>query len=186
MGFYLGNTYQTAIDLSESEKYTKGIEIFNNETIDFSAKDVIISSDIIFLGVENSEETLVQESYDTILPEQSSFKVEDCLYKIKIDYGDGEKDTLIRPIKNNDGSWLSFSHHYCFENFSDNAIKITLYNFYGFAAEIEIPFKVKKTSLQSQGLELELVTVNLDNNKNVSYVFNEASNNQIILAKMRK
>lgn len=186
MGFYLGNTYQTTIDLGENGKYTNGIEIANNETIIFTAKNVIMYTDDAFLSVEKSDDTLVQESYDTILPEKSTFKVEKCLYKIKIDYGDGKSSIITRPIKNNDSSWLTFSHHYCFENFEDNVIKVTLYNLYGFAVEMEIPFKIRKSSLQNQGIELELITANLDNSKNVSYVFNEVANNQIILAKMRK
>lgn len=61
-------------------------------------------------------------------------------------------------------------------------IIIKIYNLYGFEDVIKIPFTVFQTSSQHQGIELKLVTANISNDKRVSYIFNNITENQLILA----
>lgn len=190
MGFYYNNKYDNTIDLSKENEYKNGIEIVNNEEIIFDATNIHQThpENINLINLENSEDTIKKE--DNLTPfelEQFSIPVEDCLYKIFIDYKDGYKDTLTRPILNNDNSWLKFSHTFNFPKGQvSDTIDIKLYNLYDFYTEIKIPFTIKNASIQEQGIELELLFANLDNNKNISYVFNEKTSNQVFLAQMKK
>lgn len=193
MGFYNKDTYYTTIDLSTIEEYKNGIEIINNEKIIFTTQNYTQSNDDLFLiGLEAIDSPLSTEDNKDIRIEKNNIKIEDCLYKIFIDYQDGNKDTLVRPMKGNDHSWLTFEHLFRFKDdkFISSSetpfpgkIKIILYNLYGFTTLLEIPFCIKQTSMQEQGIELSILAANIDNNKKISYIFNNNNENQLILAR---
>lgn len=203
MGFYNNNRYYTTINLAYPDTYQNvdengnklGIEIVNNEETTFTAEDVLHSNvEVNLIELEKTND-FIEKERNTVKfrTEKNGIPVEDCLYKIFIDYQDGYTDTFTRPIKGNDSSWLTFKHRFRFRDNkfvknNDNdkapgAIKVKLYNLYGFTTDIEIPFSIRQTSMQEQGIELKLVAANLDNNKNISYIFNNIGENQLLLAR---
>lgn len=159
MGFYIGSDYHTEINLVTPELYQNnglGITIVNNESIVFSAEDIISSN-----------------------PKY--------LFKIHIENGDGSVELKQKPIKGDDKSWLTWSHKYNFKNTAQNKnITITLYSLCGATDVITIPFTILETSIEQQGIDLELVTANIDNSKEISYIFNNKTENQLILAKQQR
>lgn len=203
MGFYNNNRYYTTIDLAYSDIYQNvdkngnklGIEIVNNEETTFTAKDFLQSNNEINLIELEKTKDFIEKERNTLRfrTEKDGIRVEDCLYKIFIDYQDGHTDTFTRPILGKDREWLTFTHRFRFrdnkfvkEKDTDKApgtIKVKLYNLYGFTNDIEIPFSIRQTSMQEQGIELNLVNANIDNNKNISYIFNNIGENQLLLAR---
>lgn len=206
MGFYNNNRYYTTIDLAYSDIYQNvdkngnklGIEIVNNEETTFTAKDFLQSNNEINLIELEKTKDFIEKERNTLKfrTEKDGIRVEDCLYKIFIDYQDGHTDTFTRPILGKDHEWLTFTHRFRFrdnkfvkEKDTDKApgtIKVKLYNLYGFTNDIEIPFSIRQTSMQEQGIELNLINANIDNNKNISYIFNNIGENQLFLARNKK
>jgi hypothetical protein len=60
-------------------------------------------------------------------------------------------------------------------------IDMHLYYLYGFEKHIKLKFKVRQ-SLQNKH-SFNLVSANMDNNKKVSYIFNNIDENQLLLAR---
>ena len=156
MGFYYENEKQSMLVINSKERLIGRIEIVNNEKISFDLKGFI---------------DIPHRNY---------------IHKMIIDFGDGSNDILIKPMKSEDESWMSFSHYFKFkEGVNEGNIEIKVYNLYGESATVIIPFYVKRQSLQEQNIEFRLVSANLCNDKKISYIFNIPQRNQLILAKNR-
>lgn len=205
MGYYYKNNYETALNVNNAELTSdlyicdgETVEIVNNESIRFDFRKFIQESNMGSILLENEKENLLhkeQESpirlekqdndvFDFFLLENNFFPVETCLYKIIIDFKDGTKVTLQRPIIGTGNSWMVLDHIFNFQNdVEEDVIDMHLYNLYGFETHLKLKFKVKQLSLQSQGIELSLVSANMDNNKSVSYIFNDLNENQLLLAR---
>ena len=72
MGFYYENKLQTELVINSIEVYPSGIEIVNNEEISFNLED--------FKQIEHDE----------------------YIHKIVIEYGDGIREVINKPIQNNE------------------------------------------------------------------------------------
>lgn len=193
MGYYLDNKYYTIIDVSEWENNNNYITIVNNEEIIFTFKNFRQVDPVGYIYCEKDNNEYIESEKNNlkgIILEKYELKVEDCFYKIIIDFKDGIKETHTKPIKDDDSSWLVIPHVFRFQDneFTQEKgnIEIFCYNLYKDEPQkITIPFKVQASSSQEMGIELHLISASLDNKKNISYVFNEISNNQLILAKMK-
>lgn len=212
MGYYYKNNYETVLNVTNTEvsqdrntldlylcnSNIEPIEIVNNESIKFDFRKFIQASNLGSILLEKETEKLLhkeQESpirlekndgeyFDFFLLENNFFPVEDCLYKIIIDFKDGSSITRQRPLRGKDTSWMVITHTFNFQtSVEEDVIDMHLYNLYGFETHLKLKFKVKQLSLQSQGIELTLVAANMDNNKNVSYIFNDLNENQLLLAR---
>lgn len=177
MGFYHNNIYQTTLKLVndnlsiiDNQCYLlngDSINIVNNEKMIFDFSDFIQTID-----------------NDASINENPNFKISDCLYKIYIDFKDGETVTLQKPIRGNDKSWLLVEHLFTFKKIlRDETIDIILYNLYGFETKLKLKFNAKSVSIKNSGIELKLLNSNLSNDKNISYIFNNVTENQLILAR---
>lgn len=201
MGYYYKNNYETVLSVNNAELTSKfelcngeTVEIVNNESIKFDFREFKQYSNVGLLLSENEKEIvfntleaapiILEKDDDAIVLEHNYFQSEDCLYKIIIDYKDGNKITLNKPLSGNDNSWMVTEHTFNFhQDIESDIIDIYLYNLYGFQHHVILKFKTKRLSAQSKGIELHLVSANIDNNKNISYVFNNLNENQLILAK---
>lgn len=156
MGFYYENKLQTELVINSIEVYPSGIEIVNNEEISFNLKD--------FKQIEHDE----------------------YIHKIVIEYGDGIREVINKPIQNNEENWKKFTHYFAFkDDIEQGNIEIRVYNLYGEVRTILIKFKLKQLTLQEHDIEFRLISANLCNDKKISYVFNNINKNQLILAKNR-
>lgn len=212
MGYYYKNNYETVLNVTNAEvsqdkdtsdlylcnSNIEPIEIVNNESIKFDFRKFIQTSNTGSILLENEKEIILNkeqessikleknkgEEFDFFILENNFFLSETCLYKIIIDFKDGSSVTLQRPIRGKDNSWMVVEHIFNFQNDIENdIIDIHLYNLYGFETHLKLGFKVKRLSLQSQGIELSLVSANMDNEKRVSYIFNDLNENQLLLAR---
>ena len=212
MGYYYKNNYENGLNVTNAEisqdsntldlylcnSNIEPIEIVNNESIKFDFRKFIQVSNLGSILLETEREQLLYkeqespltseqkdgEELDFFLLENNFFPVETCLYKIIIDFKDGSSVTLQRPIRGKDNSWMIVEHMFNFQNdIEKDTIDIHLYNLYGFETHLKLGFKVKQLSLQSQGIELSLVSANMDNEKRVSYIFNDLNENQLLLAR---
>lgn len=193
MGFYYKGNYYSEIHVNNYIDYKEPIEIINNEKIIFYFNDFIQSSDDAYINTESkqpdNDNTVVTEfDADPLQLEKANIKVENCLYKISIDYDDGNKDVKVRPISNPNNNWLIFEHQFSFTNKEyfqgkQGLLVLKIYNLYGFVTVIEIPYILKVTTMAQQAIELDLIKTNLDNNKKISYIFEEVNKHQIFLAR---
>ena len=201
MGYYYKNNYETVLTVSNDTltsnfELCEGevVEIVNNESIKFDFKNfkqysnvgLILSEkekEIVFNTLQEAPILLEKDSEPFVL-EHSYFQSEDCLYKIIIDYKDGERVTLNKPLSKDDNGWLEDEHTFNFDKeITEDVIDIYFYNLYGFLHHVKLKFKTKNLSTYNKGIELSLVSANMDNDKNISYVFNNLNENQLILAK---
>lgn len=156
MGFYYNGKYQTelVIQTLNQPSYTGGIEIVNNEEITFNLKN--------FSEINNPQ----------------------LIHKVLVDFGDDTNVTINKPIKKEDEDWMLFSHRFELkEGVETGNISISVYNLNGEQSTRNIQFKIRKESLQEQGIEFNLVSANLRNDKKISYIFNNSGKNQLVLAK---
>ena len=61
-------------------------------------------------------------------------------------------------------------------------MKINVYSIDGKSNSFAIKYTVDKVSAAQYGLDLNLVNANITNDKNISYIFNDNNNKQIIIA----
>lgn len=165
MGYYVKTTnYYSEVYTLQNEGITEmpAIVITNNENITF---------DFSSYYIKNEDDT--KNPYEKI--------------KIKIDYGDGNKETLIKPLTNKGKIWDKIKHHYNFtdpEIFNNGGnIVIEIKNIEGITDKITIPFEILESTSTSYNVALELLNANLTNDSRISFILNNLQDNQIILAK---
>jgi len=172
MGFYINSSYKDKFIINNDNISDNFITIVNNEKIIFDLSNYRYTNDTELHEIEDKK---------------SNINPKNCLYKISMDYGDGNIETHVKPIKSSESSWLIFEHLYAIEDESyfnkNHKIKINLYNLYGFVDTIEITYNIEKISAQQNGIELRLVSANLRNDKKISYIFNNINKNQLFIAK---
>lgn len=137
------------------------ILIFNNESIIFDFSDYILTNE-----------------YGHISPYKKN--------NIKIYYGDGDKDILISPLTNTTKKWDEIEHIFNFDE-DDNIeeekeIIIEIKNIENLKKVIKIPYKVVISEDISNGLELDLLDINLTNDNKMVFIFQNNIDKQIILA----
>jgi hypothetical protein len=157
---------------------------YNNK---YSEKLIINASTPSTIEVVNNEDFIIDftENTDKI--------------KIYIDYGDGKTDKLVKPIVVKSGAinvddrgWMTSSHFYGFKNESDfsstasKTISIRMYDIKGNCTSKSIRYSVKKNILDGQSRTLEIISANITNKGDVSYVINNTANKQIIFLKGEK
>lgn len=146
------------------------IEIFNNEKMIFDFSNLVFKcSDLSVTGVE--------------------------LNKIKIDWGDGNTNTLTKELKhkgntiNNKGqSWKRIEHVYNTDKrniyLTDEVnalpkITIHLYNTYNDVVKIIIPFKLIYKTIYDLNCNFDIMSANVTNNNLTSFVLKENNNESI-------
>lgn len=146
------------------------IEIFNNEKMIFDFSNLVFKcSDLSVTGVE--------------------------LNKIKIDWGDGNTNTLTKELKhkgnsiNNKGqSWKRIEHIYNTDKrniyLTDEVnalpkITIHLYNTYNDVVKIIIPFKLIYKTIYDLNCNFDIMSANVTNNNLTSFVLKENNNESI-------
>lgn len=106
--------------------------------------------------------------------------------KIKIDFGDGKKNLLIKPLNSRGGTWDIIEHFYSIDDKetieTGNKITIEIKNIEGLTDNIVIPFEILKSESTSYNVALELLNANLTNDNKISFIFNNIQDNQVILA----
>lgn len=166
------------------------IIIINNEDITFNLekyvltyyKSIISSQKEEGLKAENTDDYVIVEKSEKVSPYEK--------IKIKIDFGDGNKKTLIKPlthkefILNGTSNWASVKHHYSFNDkkYFDSIqyIIIEIKNIEGIVDKIIIPFTILSSLAADYDLKMDLLSANLTNDNNVSFIFNILNNNQIV------
>lgn len=121
MGFYLNNKYETELRVNSISM--PAIEIVNNEITSFNFAEFIQTSDLGYI-VNEKDSTVILIEDITKIPENKTGKeielesskgdIQQRLYKILIEYGDGSSEFHIRPENDEDKSWLTFNHSYLF------------------------------------------------------------------------
>ena len=169
------------------------IIIINNEKITFNFKNYKLSyytmalasqEDKLFETEEKEKRIIETENTETLSPYEK--------IKIKINFGDGVKQTLNKPLTHKnyilkkDEIWDSTEHFYSFEdekyyNGQQNII-IEIKNIEGITDKIIIPFTVLNTTASEYNVKMDLISANLTNDNNVSFVFNILNDNQLVFA----
>lgn len=169
------------------------IIIINNEKITFNFENyklsyytMALASQVnkLFETEEKQKRIIETENTETLSPYEK--------IKIKINFGDGVKQTLSKPLtyKNyilkKDEIWDSTEHFYSFEdekyyNGQQNII-IEIKNIEGITDKIIIPFTVLNTVASEYNVKMDLISANLTNDNNVSFVFNILNDNQLVFA----
>lgn len=166
-------TYNTIV-VSDFDFSTEYISILNNSSITFDVSDYKIESHLIH-----------DKTYD--------------VFKVVIDYGDGNKETISQPIKKptstlsspTSKNWNIFTHEFHFDKeyvydeklLSKNLpfISIKLYAVTGEYEEKVIHYKVLYKSLYELGTEFDINSSNLTAQNTVSYVMTKRDTGNMIL-----
>ena len=209
MGYYTetintySNEYNVIREQNDIIEYIDGIRIVTKPAI------VIINSENIKFNFDDYalyyyDKVLVSQSNDCfttkdnkkIETEKSGLKSPYEKIKIKIDYGDGCKETLTKPLTHKkfiltgDDNWSNTEHFY---NFNDEKyfngihyIIFTIKNLEGIKDKVIIPFTILNSIAANYNIKMDLVSANLTNDNNVSFVFNIPGDNQIVFASNKK
>jgi hypothetical protein len=169
------------------------IIIINNEKITFNFENYKLSYYTMALAsqvnklfeTEEKEKRIIEtENTETLSPYEK--------IKIKINFGDGLKQTLDKPLTHKnyilkkDEIWDSTEHFYSFEDEkyynSKQHIIIEIKNIEGIMDKIIIPFTVLNTVASEYNVKMDLISANLTNDNNISFVFNILNDNQLVFA----
>ena len=174
-------------------------EIYNvvredNDIIDYSANGRIITKNKIII-INNELITFNLEKYDLYYIEQDEKKSPYGKIKIKVDFGDGQNNLSVKPLSHknfilgNTTSWCTIEHFYSFkekEYFEkEGKIIFEIKNIEGLCDTIIIPFELINSSVNSYNAKLDLMSANLTNDNNISFVFNNVQDNQLIFASIK-
>ena len=177
-----GSDEKFDLDLSSA------IIVKNNESIIFDFDGYSLTRDKDYILEENPENILLLEDGSEFLMEYNEDPYLKGIIKISIDFGDGTNIIQFKPIKSSSSSWNKIEHRFAFKNESDfstseeKSIKISVYSIDGKSNSFTIKYTVDKVSAAQYGLDLNLVNANITNDKNISYIFNDNNNKQIIIA----
>lgn len=168
------------------------IVIINNEDITFNLKNYVLNYYESIISSQKEEGLKVEKSNEYIIVEKSEKPSPYEKIKIKIDFGDGHKANLVKPlthkelILNGSSDWSIIKHHYSFNDkkyFEKiNYIVIEVKNIEGLIDKIVIPFTILSSLAADYNLKMDLLSANLTNDNNISFVFNILNNNQIVFA----
>lgn len=176
-----GSDEKFDLDLSSA------IIVKNNESIIFDFDGYSLTRDKDYILEENPENILLLEDGSEFLMEYNEDPYLKGIIKISIDFGDGKNIIQFKPIKSSSSSWNKIEHRFAFKNESDftseeKSMKISVYSIDGKSNSFTIKYTVDKVSAAQYGLDLNLVNANITNDKNISYIFNDNNNKQIIIA----
>ena len=177
-----GSDEKFDLDLSSA------IIVKNNESIIFDFDGYSLTRDKDYILEENPENILLLEDGSEFLMEYNEDPYLKGIIKISIDFGDGTNIIQFKPIKSSSSSWNKIEHRFAFKNESDfstseeKSMKISVYSIDGKSNSFTIKYTVDKVSAAQYGLDLNLVNANITNDKNISYIFNDNNNKQIIIA----
>lgn len=173
--------------------YKPEIIIINNEKITFNFENYKLSYYNAALTTQNGEllETLGEEKNVIKLENSESLSPYEKI-KIKINFGDDNKEILSKSLthknyilKKNE-KWDSIEHFYSFngEKYYNGKqyIVIEIKNIEGITDKIIIPFTVLNTVASEYNVKMDLVSANLTNDNDVSFVFNILNDNQLVFA----
>lgn len=113
-------------------------------------------------------------------------------HKIIIDWGDGNKDTYIKridkPLDNIGGlspsDWKIFTHSYAIGEIIDHSeIKISCINEYGTAFMFTLPFTPIYKSLSDIGTKFKIISANITNDGETSYVLKHVDTDSIVFVR---
>lgn len=169
------------------------IIIINNEKITFNFENYKLSYYNAALTTQNGEllETLGEEKNVIKLENSESLSPYEKI-KIKINFGDNNKEILSKSLthknyilKKNE-KWDSVEHFYSFDDEEyyngKQYIIIEIKNIEGITDKIIIPFTVLNTVASEYNVKMDLVSANLTNDNDVSFVFNILNDNQLVFA----
>ena len=207
MGYYIEGTdiysdeYAVIREITDIIEYDSKLRIItkpeiiiiNNEKITFNFKNYKLSyytmalasqEDKLFETEEKEKRIIETENTETLSPYEK--------IKIKINFGDGVKQTLNKPLTHKnyilkkDEIWDSTEHFYSFEDekyYNDKQhIVIEIKNIEGITDKIIIPFTVLNTVASEYNVKMDLISANLTNDNDVSFVFNILNDNQLVFA----
>lgn len=209
MGYYIESTniysdeYNIVREYNDVIEYIDGIRvvtkpavvIINNENIKFNFDDYILYYYDKMLIAQNSKYLSTQDD-KKIKVGNADFKSPYDKIKIKIDYGDGNKETLIKPLTHSkyiltgDNNWSNVTHFYSFNDkkYFEGTQYITfiIKNIEGIVDKVIIPFTILTSNAANYNIKMDLVSANLTNDNNVSFVFNILGDNQLVFATNKK
>lgn len=174
MSYFQNNKLFTYYEVDKSvigsgESLEKPIEIINNENIIFDLSKFVISTSSI--GVLNSYDV------ETI--------------KFIIDWGDGKKDKLSKPLISNrstigvykQNDWKIVKHTFNVQNKTDQEKNITIigYNSYNEKYTLKIPYTVLYKTLYDLGSEFSMFSANTTNKNDVSYTLKQLSTDSLMV-----
>lgn len=146
------------------------------------------------LEINTSFDTNIEKLYifnnESIVLDLGYFK--DDYVKIVIDYGDGNKEQISKPINVSSGAisvetqnWAKITHYYAFkseDDFTEN--KNIVINIYSIDEnkfkKYTIPYKVEKNVISGVSRSLSLINANIRNDGKMSYVIQNDADRQII------
>lgn len=169
------------------------IIIINNEKITFNFENYKLSYYTMALASQVNKLFETEEKEKRIIETENTEALSPYeKIKIKINFGDGLKQTLDKPLtyKNyilkKDEIWDSTEHFYSFEDEKyyngKQHIVIEIKNIEGITDKIIIPFTVLNTVASEYNVKMDLVSANLTNDNDVSFVFNILNDNQLVFA----
>lgn len=209
MGYYIeatniySNEYDVMRESDDTIEYIDGIRvvtkpaivIINGEAIKFNFNNYTLYYYDKMLATESKDYLSTQDN-KKIETEKSGVKSPYDKIKIKINYGDGDTETLIKPLTHKkymltgDDDWSSVEHFY---NFNDEKyfngiryITFNIKNLEGLEDKIIIPFTILTSVAANYNIKMDLISANLTNDNNVSFVFNIVGDNQIVFATDKK
>lgn len=209
MGYYTeatniySNEYIVMRESDDTIEYIDGIRvvtkpaivIINGEAIKFNFNNYTLYYYNKMLATESKDYLSTQDN-KKIETEKSGVKSPYDKIKIKINYGDGATETLIKPLTHKkymltgDNDWSSVEHFY---NFNDekyfNGIQYIIFNIKnleGLEDKIIIPFTILTSVAANYNIKMDLISANLTNDNDVSFVFNIVGDNQIVFATDKK
>ena len=169
------------------------IIIINNENIIFNFNNYNLYYNEMLLATE-ALEYLRAENLSKLEIEKSNKKSPYGKIKIEIDYGDGNNETLNKPLTYKSekmfDAWTITEHFY---NFTDkkyfenvNYITFIIKNIEGIKDKIIIPFIILNSDAINYNVKMDLISANLTNDNRTSFVFNIINDNQLIFATDKK
>lgn len=168
------------------------IIIINNESITFNLEKYDLYYITKHIIKEEIDKKISSEKINPFIIEQSGKKSPYDKIKIKVDFGDGQHDLLVKPLSHknfilgNKTSWCTIEHFYSFKEkeYFEKGGKIIfeIKNIEGLCDIIIIPFELINSSVNNYNAKLDLMSANLTNDNNISFVFNNVQDNQLIFA----
>jgi hypothetical protein len=206
MGYYketdnvYADEYNVIRDNNEIISYSAGIRIItkptivliNNESLKFNFEKYILTYYTKALADENIN-IISNEIKNKAISVENAEKISPYdKIKIKIDFGDGNKEVLSKPLTHKEyilygnDTWYSTTHFYSFNDkkYFENINYITaeIRNIEGIVDKVVIPFIVLNSSAADYNVKLDLISANLTNSNDISFVFNILNDNQIVFA----
>lgn len=173
------------------------IIIINNEKITFNFENYKLSYYTIGLKAQTDELFETEEDEKRIIEVENAESLSPYeKIKIKINFGDGNNKTISKPLTHKnyilkkDTNWDSVEHFYSFEEEKyyngQQYIIIVIKNIEGITDKIIIPFKVFNTAVSEYNIKMDLISANLTNDNNISFIFNVGNENQLVFASIKE